>query len=246
MAAKPGKRLNGLRKDALATGPGLEDSAGATVRRPSGPERIRLPNHGAGTRSAKFFERVLLLWGRKPSASNTLPRPQEAGVQNFATPRSPRSKVQSMGAKGFVAGVHATIGEVGLANRGTDWQRWSCQAGSCGHSLHGLHTQWLFWDAAGSGARIVGSAPVQINPEWHRIHNRMKYPFRLRIAQRNPFEAYERNSTTARAFDLQRAASSLGPFRTSLLQSRAAVQKSHCDDNVTWLWKRLIEAAGNR
>jgi hypothetical protein len=118
MAAKPASASTGLRKDALATGPRsrrLGRGYSPLALRASGPERIRPPDHGAGTRSAKIFERVLLLRGRKPSASNTLPRPQEAGVQNFATPRSPRSKVQSMGAKGFVAGVHATIGEVGLA-----------------------------------------------------------------------------------------------------------------------------------
>jgi hypothetical protein len=62
-----------------------------------------------GTRSAKIFDRVLLLLGRKPSASNTLPSAQGARVQNFATPRSlatachfmPRSATKGWRVRGF-------------------------------------------------------------------------------------------------------------------------------------------------
>jgi hypothetical protein len=112
-----------------------------------------------------LFDRVLLLLGRKPRASKTLHGSQGASVQNFATPRSPRGKALSMGAKVFVAGVHATIGEVGLASRGTDWQRWSCQAGSCGHSSHGLHTQWLFCECSKVACKGRFFRTAAMNPE---------------------------------------------------------------------------------
>jgi hypothetical protein len=82
-------------------------------------------------------------------------------MQNLATARSPRGTVQRMGAKGYVAGAHATIGEVGLASGGIDWHRRSCPDGSCRHSLHGLHTQWQ-WQSGSSGmqeARCARSGP---------------------------------------------------------------------------------------
>ena len=80
-------------------------------------------------------------------------------MQNLATARSPRGPVQCMGAKGYVAGAHATIGEVGLASGGIDWHRRSCPDGSCRHSLHGLHTQWQSGSSGMQEARCARSGP---------------------------------------------------------------------------------------